>query len=330
MANIRSFDILSYLTLFVLARSDSSRDIVSDHELRLPYICPTPLLSGSSSYKITLPQPYSSIIPIISNFASVDWEYDLTNASFPPQTQEDSVTPPSNPPPSGHYNEATDTYVPAIPVTLNAFTPVPGSTRFYTLPHTSITIVETLQAIDTPPIGPFNLVHTLAPIYLPLPLNLTIGSPFSSTSAIPVCNDLATQLIFNTDFCASNPTNATSFLNAKSNGASTALQRLLGGQNLTSCEDLQEMPAEGQKEPNAADMAKIAPLRPSTAEQGVAASKATTLWPQPTTWSDHHGGKTLHWNVTGGGSSGTYKSTVAWWKMFGAASAVATAGTMMP
>lgn len=329
MADIASFFMLACLKLFALAHADNARDIVFDHELRLPYICPAPLLSGSSSYTITFPHPSPSVTPIISNFASVDWEYDLTNSSFPPQTQNDPVALPSNWPASSYYNQATHSYVPAIPVILNAFTPEPGSTRFYTLPHTSITIVETLLTLEVLSAGPFYLVHTLAPIYLPEPLNLTIGSPFSETSAIPVCNDRATKVTFDTDFCASDTTNATLFLDAKSHGAFTTLQRLLGGQNLTSCEGLEAMPKD-QKEPSTTDMAKIAPLRPSTAEEGVAASKATTLWPRPTNWSEHNEGKTLRWNITGSGSSGTYKSTVAWWKIFGAAAAMATAANALP
>lgn len=323
MENLASFVILSYLTLFILALEGVARNATSDDELRLPYVCPDPLLSGSTGYTITLPHPHSSVIPIISNFANVDWEYDLTNKSFPPYASASS-----DPPKFGHYNETTHIYVPAIPVTLNAFTPFLGANRFYTLPRTSITLVETLQALHAPFEGPFTIVHTLAPIYLPEPLNVIVGSPFTSTSAIRVCDDRATQITFASDFCASDVTNATLFLEAKLHGTSASLHRILGGRNFTSCEDLEHnMAAAGKTEqgpPWANDFAQVAPLTAGSVGKGpVASMTATTmLWPEPTTWSEHVKESTLKVGATSDGCR-TNGRAVAWWKMFGGAAAAA-------
>lgn len=360
MDGLVSLILLSYLTLFALAVEDKRKDTVFDHELRLPYECPAILLAGSASLTITLPYSYFFVIPVISDFANVDWEYNLLDEDFPYYTLKETAFPSLDSPARAHSNQTINSNIPRIPVTLDTLIPSPGSTRFYTLPNTGITIFETLLGLHNPSDGPFTLIHSIVPIYLPPSLNLTIGSPFTSISAIPVCDRRATQITFASDFCASNANNASLFLDAKLHGTSVSLHRIFGGHNFTGCEDLPEHPDHGYPhnynqsdndnnnmpletgemlEQSLQSLPASPTLRPTRGPSGSNASVATmttttaTLWPEPTNWSEHVENSALKIgpSVSAAVGSATLSGqAVAWWKMFGAGMAAATAMAGLP
>ena len=95
-------------------------------------------------------------------------------------------------------------------------------------------VVETLTTYDKPITGPYDEVHTVAPVTI-LAANVSFYSGYEGMTAVPTCNGSATAFNFTTEFCATNATLTAGILHMLHLTSGQTVGALLGNQNFTSC-----------------------------------------------------------------------------------------------
>ena len=119
-----------------------------------------------------------------------------------------------------------------VQVTLNGTDNQLGTARTYDTAGAHV--VETIMVYEKPAAGPYNEVHTLAPLSIPK-VNLSFYGDYDGTVVTPICGGSASQFNFTINFCATNATAAASILHMLHLADATTVGVFLGNQNFTSC-----------------------------------------------------------------------------------------------
>ena len=117
-------------------------------------------------------------------------------------------------------------------VTLNGTDNQIGTARTYAT--AGAYVVETITVYEKPTAGPYNEVHTLAPLSITT-ANLSFYSAYDGTVVAPICGGTASRFNFTINFCATNATLAASVLHMIHLADATTVGVFLGNQNFTSC-----------------------------------------------------------------------------------------------
>lgn len=117
-------------------------------------------------------------------------------------------------------------------VTLNGTNNQIGTARTYST--SGAYVIETITVYDKPAAGPYNEVHTLAPLTVPA-ANLSFYAAYDGTVVTPICGGSASQFNLTINFCATNVTAAASVLHMLHLTDATTVGVFLGNQNFTSC-----------------------------------------------------------------------------------------------
>ena len=179
------------------AAQDSSPFSTFNQTGRLPDGCVDGYSTGSNTVLYTVPYTYSKVLSIIGSYKNLTW--------------------------SGNPDDT---------VTLNGTDNEVGTARFYETSGASV--VETITVYDKPAVGPYEEIHTLAPLSIPT-FNVSFYAGYDGTTATPVCNGAATGFNFTVNFCATNVSTATAILHMLHLTDAQTVGVLLGNQNFTSC-----------------------------------------------------------------------------------------------
>jgi hypothetical protein len=135
-------------------------------------------------------------------------------------------------------------------------------------------VVETILVYSKPADGPYDEVHALDEITIPLPSgNLNIYSDYDGTTVVQTCGGKASTMNFTIDFCATNATEAAGVLHSIHVSDAITVGVFLGNQNFTSCAALG---GNGTAAPSA--MPSIVPTAEgSLARSGIFAMMAAAL-----------------------------------------------------
>ena len=188
-----------FLLIAVLgtAAQNSSPFSIFNHTGRLPDGCVDGYTAGSDTVLYTVPYTYIKVLSIIGSYKNLTW--------------------------SGNPDDT---------VTLNGTNNEVGTARFYETSGASV--VETITVYDKPAVGPYEEIHTLAPLSIST-LNVSFYAGYDGTTATPVCNGAATAFNFTVDFCATNVSTATAILHMLHLTDAQTVGVFLGNQNFTSC-----------------------------------------------------------------------------------------------
>lgn len=117
-------------------------------------------------------------------------------------------------------------------MTLNGTDNTVGTARNYETAGANVT--ETITVYDKPANGPYDEVHTLAPLTIAA-ANVSFYGAYDGTTATSTCNGAATAFNFTINFCASNATLAAGILHMIHMTDAQTVGVFLGGQNFSSC-----------------------------------------------------------------------------------------------
>ncbi|KAL9076363.1 MAG: hypothetical protein Q9161_001079 [Pseudevernia consocians] len=187
------------LSLAVLgtAAQDSSPFSIFNQTGRLPDGCVDGYSAGSDTALYTVPYTYSKVLSIIGSYKNLTWSGNPDNT-----------------------------------VTLNGTDNKVGTARTYEA--SGARVVETITVYDKPAVGPYEEIHTLAPLSIPT-YNVSFYADYDGTTATPICNGAATAFNLTINFCATNVTTATAILHMLHMMDAQGVGVLLGNQTFTSC-----------------------------------------------------------------------------------------------
>ena len=86
-----------------------------------------------------------------------------------------------------------------------------------------------------PPNGPYNEIHTLAPLTIPSP-HVSFYGDYDGTTVTPVCNGKASAFNFTINFCATNVSLTTNILHTIHLQDAQTVGVFLGGMNFSTCD----------------------------------------------------------------------------------------------
>jgi hypothetical protein len=135
----------------------------------------------------------------------------------------------------GDYQNLTWSGSPAGSVTLNGSDNTVGTARTYDIAGAHV--VETITVYSKPADGPYEEIHTLAPLTIPS-ANVSFYGDYDGTTVTPICNGAASTFNFTINFCATNATLAGSILHRLHLGDAQTVGSFLGGKNFSSCSSL--------------------------------------------------------------------------------------------
>ena len=188
---------LLILATIQVAAQDASPFITFNHTGRLPDGCAVGYFPGTDTVLYTVPYTYVQVLSIIGSFKNLTWSGNPDNT-----------------------------------VTLNGTDDTVGTARTYD--SGGAHVVETITVYNKPAAGPYEEVHTLAPIFIPM-ANVSIYGDYDGTTATPTCNGAATAFNFTINFCATNATLAAGILHMLHLTDAETVGVFLGNQNFTSC-----------------------------------------------------------------------------------------------
>ena len=193
------FPSILFLLLAVLgtAAQNYSPFSIFNQTGRLPDGCVDGYSTGSNTVLYTVRYTFSKVLSVIGSYKNLTW--------------------------SGNPDDT---------VTLNGTDNEVGTARFYETSGASV--VETITVYDKPAVGPYEEIHTLAPLSIPI-LNVSFYADYDGTTATPVCNGAATAFNFTIHFCATNVSTATALLHMLHLTDAQTVGVFLGNQNFTSC-----------------------------------------------------------------------------------------------
>ena len=165
--------------------------------VQVPSTCNPTFQPGTDTVIYTVPYTYQQVLSIIGSYKNLTWSGNPDNT-----------------------------------VTLNGTDNTVGTARTYDIAGAHV--IETITVYSKPPNGPYEEIHTLAPLIIPS-LNLSFYGDYDGTTATPICNGLATTFNFTINFCATNATLAAATLHHIHLGDATTVGVFLGNQNFTSC-----------------------------------------------------------------------------------------------
>lgn len=132
----------------------------------------------------------------------------------------------------GSYRNLTWSGSPYNTVTLNGTDNTVGTARTYDIAGAHV--IETITVYSKPPNGPYEEIHTLAPLTIPS-ANLSFYGDYDGTTVTPICNGAASAFNFTINFCATNATLAATVLHMLHLTDAETVGVFLGGNNFTSC-----------------------------------------------------------------------------------------------
>lgn len=180
-----------------VAAQDASPFSIFNQTGRLPFGCVNEYSAGTDTTLYTVPYTYAQVMSVIGSYRNLTW--------------------------SG---------VPEDAVSLNGTDNTVGTARTYDTG--GIHVVETITVYQKPTGGPYEEIHTLAPVTIPTE-EVSFYSDYERTTVFPICNGAATTFDFTIDFCASNATLAANFLRTLHLTGAQTVGTLLGNQNFISC-----------------------------------------------------------------------------------------------
>ncbi len=121
-----------------------------------------------------------------------------------------------------------------------------GTARIYDIDGAHV--VETITTYSKPPNGPYEEIHTLAPLTIPS-ANVSLYADYDGTTVTPICNGAASIFNFTINFCATNATLAAGILHMLHLTDAQTVGVFLGGNNYTSCAALSNSTATGTSTP---------------------------------------------------------------------------------
>lgn len=187
---------LSLITIGVVAQ-DASPFAIFNQTGRLPDGCIDGYSAGTDTVLYTVPYTYSQVLSIIGSYKNLTW--------------------------SGNPDDT---------VTLNGTDNTVGTARTYDTAGAHV--VETIIVYNKPEAGPYEEIHTLAPLTIPM-ANISFYGDYDGTTATPTCNGSATAFNFTINFCATNATLAAGILHMLHLTDAETVGVYLGNQNFTSC-----------------------------------------------------------------------------------------------
>lgn len=164
---------------------------------RLPDGCIDGYSAGTDTVVFTVPYTYTQVLSIIGSYKNLTW--------------------------SGNPDDT---------VTLNGIDNTVGTARNYESAGANVT--ETITVYDKPVNGPYEEIHTLAPLTIPA-ANVSFYGDYDGATATPTCNGAATAFNFTIDFCATNATLAAGLLHMIHLTDAQTVGIFLGGRNFSSC-----------------------------------------------------------------------------------------------
>ncbi|KAF6235653.1 hypothetical protein HO173_006336 [Letharia columbiana] len=185
------------LAVLGTAAQDSSPFSIFNQTGRLPDGCIDGYFAGSDTVLYTVPYTYSKVLSIIGSYKNLTW--------------------------SGNPDET---------VSLNGTDNKVGTARMYEA--SGAHVVETITVYDKPAVGPYEEIHTLAPLSIPT-YNVSFYADYDGTTATPTCNGAATAFNFTINFCATSVSTATVILHMLHMTDAQTVGVFLGNQNFTSC-----------------------------------------------------------------------------------------------
>ncbi len=189
--------LLFFLAAIDIAAQDPSPFATFNQTGRLPNGCVDGYTAGTDTVLYTVPYTYTQVLSIIGSFKNLTWSGNPDNT-----------------------------------VTLNGTDNTIGTARTYDTAGAHV--VETLTVYDKPAAGPYDEVHTLAPLSIPM-ANVSFYGDYDGTTATPTCEGTATAFNFTINFCATNATLAAGILHMLHLTDAETVGVFLGGQNFTSC-----------------------------------------------------------------------------------------------
>ena len=199
-----------------------SRVLAQDNDVQVPSTCNSTFLPGTDTVIYTVPYTYQQVLSIIGNYQNLTWSGNPINT-----------------------------------VTLHGTDNTVGTARTYD--SAGAHVIETITVYSKPPNGPYEEIHTLAPLTIPS-LNLSFYANYDGTTATPICNGLATTFNFTINFCSNNPVEAAATLHEIHLTDATTVGVFLGNQNFTSCAALGGANATSTSSPNATISATSPPI----------------------------------------------------------------------
>ena len=180
---------------------------------RLPAGCVGGYSAGTDTVIYNVPYTYTQVMSIIGSFKNLTWSGNPDNTVIAMYTKLEGGLIPGQ-------------------VTLNGTNNQVGTARTYTT--AGAYVVETITVYDKPAAGPYDEVHTLAPLSIPI-ANLSFYSAYDGTVVTPICGGTSSQFNFTINFCATNATLAASVLHMIHLTDATTVGVILGNHNFTSC-----------------------------------------------------------------------------------------------
>lgn len=205
---MKTLSILPF-SLLVLgtAALDSSPFSIFAQTDRLPDGCVDGYSAGSDTVLYTVPYTYSQVLSIIGSYKNLTWSGNPDNT-----------------------------------VSLNGTNNKVGTARTYNT--SGAHVIETITVYDKPVAGPYEEIHTLAPLTVPA-YNVSFYAAYDGTTATAICNGAATAFNLTINFCATNVTTATAVLHSLHMADVQTVGVFLGNQNFTYCEAISTTTAMG-------------------------------------------------------------------------------------
>lgn len=185
------------LSLAIIGAAAQDPFTIFNQTGRLPDGCIDGYSAGTDTVLFTVPYTYTQVLSIIESYKNLTW--------------------------SGNPDDT---------VTLNGTDNTIGTARVYDTAGAHVT--ETITVYDKPPNGPYEEVHTLAPLTIPA-ANVSFYGDYDGTTATPTCNRAATAFNFTINFCATNATLAAGLLHMIHMTDAQTVGVFLGGQNFSTC-----------------------------------------------------------------------------------------------
>ncbi len=180
---------------------------------RLPAGCVNGYSAGTDTVLYSVPYTYAQVMSIVGSFKNLTWSGNPDNTVRALlQAFVEELTP--------------------AQVTLNGTNNQIGTARTYST--AGAYVIETITVYDKPAAGPYNEVHTLAPLSISA-ANLSFYAAYDGTVVTPICGGYASQFNLTINFCATNATAAASILHMLHLTDATTVGVFLGNQNFTSC-----------------------------------------------------------------------------------------------
>lgn len=195
---MQTLSIFSLLfAVLVTAAQDPSPFSIFNQTGRLPNGCVDGYSAGSDTVLYTVPYTYSKVLSVIGSYKNLTW--------------------------SGNPDDT---------VTLNGTNNEVGTARTYET--SGAHVAETITVYDKPAVGPYEEIHTLAPLSIPT-YNVSFYADYDGTTATPICNGAATAFNFTIYFCATNVSTAAAIVHMLHMTDAQTVGVYLGNQNFTSC-----------------------------------------------------------------------------------------------